>query len=62
MSLQLKYTIFVLSISGIGIITGIYMLVIAYRQTGKRKESKLAIGNILIAVFVAMASAKSRLN
>lgn len=57
MSLQLKYTIFVLAISGIGIIIGIFMLKSAYGKASKKKELKLAFGNILIAVFVAMASA-----
>lgn len=34
-----------------------YLLVLAYRQKGKPRESKLAAGNILIAVFVALAGA-----
>jgi hypothetical protein len=60
MSLNLKYTIFVLCVSVPAIAVGIWLLISAYGQgsvEGKSKDLKLALGNILIAVFTALLSA-----
>jgi len=57
MTLELKYTIFVLGISVTSVAVGVGLLFSAFRNKGRAKEFKLAAGNGLIALFAAIGSA-----
>lgn len=57
MSLLLRYTIVVLAISVIAVVVGCLLLFSAFHERGKGKETKLALGNVLIAVGGAVGSA-----